>query len=774
MKNLKFIIPIILFAANITFAQNMIRISGTVTTENSQAVSFVNITIEELNRSAFSDSKGKFSFTDIPTGTYHISLKRSGFNTASITTSGGDDISVVLVQGLIETAVIDVTSSFSPIDINNSSFAVTEINARSVTRLRSSNLANTLKNIPGIDNVSTGNDLGKPVIRGLTSQSVLIVEDGVKQENQQWGDEHTPEISLYDISRIEILRGPASLIYGSDGIGGAINIQNNRAEFSEKKTGTTYGELDLGSFSNSRMGSGNLSLGYGLKNFGIKGSFGYRRSGNIRQPDGDLIVNIPDGANLFSQRTLTGGELSNSSTKEYEGNVLASFKGNFGSIDLKYSNFHREPRLHDEDPLATGSQKINTNNYLAKGNFSLNKNLSLEPTLSYETHSRIEYGSDEDLASDTRALNLELENIMSDVKLHHMLSDKIEGTAGLTFIHQKNRSLAEEKLIPNYNSNSIGGYILERYTDRLFSFSLGGRYDTKKLNVEETVFETDSLGNPSNVLQPQSLTFNSFSGSAGFVIKPTHDLNFFANVGRGWRAPSEFELFVDGVHEGTGRFERGLVTINGAYDPKNEESINLDLGVRYSSKYLSAEISAYRNTIDNFIYPAPTGETDKASGLPVFNIMQDKSSFTGYEYSIQVSPVKWMKFSAIGDLVETKNLATNDPLPLTPPVKNYLELKLQASNLGKNLYNPYFLFGVRIVSAQDKIDPLEAPTEGYTLLNASIGMDFVLANAVATIDLSGENLADTKYVSNLSRYRYIAMNPGRSIDLKLSVPFRLK
>ncbi len=774
MKKLFLFLSIIALSSNFIYAQSNISIKGIVTNENSQPISFVNITLEELNRSAFTDTKGAFSFSDIPAGTYHISFKRSGYNSASIISTGANDLSVTLVQSLIETAVIDVTSSFSPIDINNSSFAITEINTRSVARLRSSNLANTLKNIPGIDNVSTGNDLGKPVIRGLTSQSVLIIEDGVKQENQQWGDEHTPEISLYDISRIEILRGPASLIYGSDGIGGAINIMNNKPEFSDKRSGTSYGEIDFGGFSNSRMGSGNLSLGYGLKNFGIKGSFGYRRSGNIRQPDGDLVINIPNGYNSFTSKILSGGELSNSSTKEYEGNVDASFKGSFGNFDLKYSNFHREPRLHNEDPDATGSQKINTSNYLAKGNIPLNKNLILEPTLSYESHDRIEYASNEDLGTDTRALNLELQNVLSDVKLHHKLTSKIDGTAGFTYTYQKNRSLAIEKLIPNYNSNSIGGYILERYTDKLFSFSLGGRYDTKKLNVEETVFETDPTGNPINVLTPRSLIFNSFSGSAGFVIKPTQSLNFFANAGRGWRAPSEFELFVDGVHEGTGRFERGLVSVNSSYDPKNEESINLDLGVRYSSKYLSAEISGYRNTINNFIYPSPTGKTDPVSGLPVFNILQDKSSFTGYEYSLQISPVKWMKFTAIGDLVETKNNATGDPLPLTPPVKNYMEVKLQASAIGNKIFNPYFLFGIKLVSAQNRIDPLEAPTPGYTLLNASIGMDLVLASAVATIDLSAENLADTKYVSNLSRYRYIALNSGRSIDLKISVPFRLR
>ncbi|CAN5605681.1 TonB-dependent receptor [soil metagenome] len=768
MKKIILFIIISIFSTGILFAQNNSHINGIVTDENSLPLSNVKISIEELSFSAYSNSNGIFSFKNLPDSTFQLSFSKAGYLTKTASSGSTDDLVITLQQSLIETATIDVISSFNPIDISNSSFSITEINTRTVGRLRSSNLANTIKNIPGIDNLSTGNDLGKPVLRGLTSQSVLIVEDGVKQESQQWGDEHTPEVSLFNVSSIQILRGPASLVYGSDGIGGVINIQSISPEFSEKKTGIAYGQLDLGSFSNTRMGSGDISLGYGLRNFGIKGSFGYRKSGNIRTPDGVLTVNVPTGERTFSQVLINGGELSNSSTEEYEGNINASLKESFGNIDLKFSNFHREPRLHDADPEATGNQKINSNNYQLKGEFPLNKKLSIESILSYENHRRIEYESAEDKQNDIRALDLNLDNILTDVKLHHIISDKIEGAAGLSYIYQKNESLGGHKLIPNYNSGSAGGYLFERYTEKLFSFSLGGRYDTKKLNIQQTAFDEG------NVLNAQSLNFNSFSGSAGFVLKPLKTFNIFANAGRGWRSPSEFELFVNGEHEGTGRFERGLAVVNNSYDPKNEESLNLDLGTRLGTEKFSAEISVYRNTINNFIYPSPTGKSDPVSSLPIFNILQAKSTFTGYEYNLQYTPKRWLKLTASGDFVESKNEATGDPVPFTPSVKNYLELKLQGKNLSKILYNPYFIFGVKIISSQNKTDPLEAPTDGYTLLNASVGMDIVLANSVASIDLNCENLADTKYVSNLSRYRYYAMNPGRSIDLKLSVPFRLK
>jgi iron complex outermembrane receptor protein len=248
-------------------------------------------------------------------------------------------------------------------------------------------------------------------------------------------------------------------------------------------------------------------------------------------------------------------------------------------------------------------------------------------------------------------------------------------------------------------------------------------------------------------------------------------LDIFANVGRGWRSPSEFELYVDGVHEGTNRVERGIITQNADALPKPESSLNIDLGVRARLKNIDAEVSLFSNTVNDFIYPSPTNEIDSASSLPVFNVKQDKSTFRGLEYSVQFQPVNYMLLSLNGDFVLTNNLANNSPLPFTPPMKNIFQIKLQQQQIGI-LYNPYFKFSVKIVSGQDKVDPLETTTDGYTLFNAGFGMDFVFSKTIASIDFNVDNLADTKYVDHLSRYKSFAMNPGRSFNLRLTVPFQ--
>src|SRR5205085_10463499 len=154
------------------------------------------------------------------------------------------------------------------------------------------------------------------------------------------------------------------------------------------------------------------------------------------------------------------------------------------------------------------------------------------------------------------------------------------------------------------------------------------------------------------------------------------------------------------------------------YDPKPEESLNFDLGARINYKAFSLQLSGYRNEVSNFVYPSPTA--DSIDGLPVYDIKQAKSTFIGFEYSMQVQPVKWLILSANGDFVKTDNKAIGNPLPFSPPMKNIFEVKFQKTQMGK-FSNPYIKFGTKIVAAAKNVDPLETTTAGYTLFNAGAG-----------------------------------------------------
>lgn len=754
------------------FSAESHSISGVVTeSESNKPVSFVNLTITELSLSTLSNDKGEFSFSNIPAGVYHISTIRTGFKSSIKLVEVNSEltgIDIRIEKSLIETPVIDVTSSFAPVDIRNSTFSISSLSPRELTKQRSEILAGTIENIPGVNNFSTGSSLGKPVIRGLTSLGVIIVHDGVKHESQQWGDEHAPEISLYDLERIEILRGPASLVYGSDAIGGVVNIISKPLQYSTNKNGIFYGGIDLGGSSVNGQKTGNVSIGYGLSNWGIKSHIGYRSTGNTKTPDGTFPVNTLEPE---TKDTIHGGTLSNSGTDEIEGGAAIGVTGDFGHIDGGFEIFNRDIQMHDSDPDATANQKLRTNQFELSGQFNLKKNLILEPVLSYQQQARKEYESIEDKNSDLASLNLELKNFQGDLRLQHLLSKNVSGTAGVSFTSTENKTLGIEKLIPNYSSNSFGFYISEQFQFDKFTISAGARFDTKKLNIKSTVFESDSLGNTIKEVMPKKLNFDALSGSVGIVTHPSKNIDLFANLGRGWRAPSEFELFVDGEHEGTGRIERGLITLDSNANPNPESSWNIDFGIRANFKKFSASVSLFKNIINDFIYPSPAGIFDSSAMLPVFDIKQAKANFIGAEYTLQFHPFDFLLLSLNGDYVTAKNDGTGNYLPFIPPAKNILEIKFQDKQIGSSLYNPYISFSAKVVSAQTNTDPMETSTDGYTLFKAGFGFDFVLSKSIASLDFSIDNIADTKYVNHLSRYKTYALNPGRSFDLKFSMPF---
>jgi iron complex outermembrane receptor protein len=774
MRKIIFLCTLIFININVMRAENYGgKISGKVTDKNSNSIEMVYVTFIENGKSVYTDSLGNYSFDNLARGIYHLIFSRTGYISKAETVKLDSDnviLNVILTASLIETSAIDVTSSFEAQDVSQSVFSISTLNLRALIREREQTLSATISKFPGVNTISTGIGIGKPVIRGLTSNSVIVVHDGVKQESQQWGDEHAPEISLYDIDRIEILRGPASLKYGADGIGGVINIISSPLLYSENSGKIiNYGTIDLTNATVNNEYSGNLTYGMGYKNIGFKAHIGFRNSGNIYTPDGNLIVRtLTPGVS----DTIHGGTLSNSGTKEIEGGFNLGLNGSFGNIEAGFESFGRKIQMHDPDPISTANQKLDTKQLELKGEFPFNRLLKLESVTSYQLHSRKEFESSEDLENNASNLYWYLRTFSTDLMLHNNLKDLFSGTIGLSVINMSNKSLGKEKLIPNYNSTSIGIYALEKYNYKNLTISGGLRYDTKILNIKSTVMGADVQGNSLRVINPDKLTFNALSGSFGVVYRPDYRIDIFTNIGRGWRAPSEYELYVDGEHEGTNRIEKGLKTLNPGGTASPESSLNIDFGIRLKLNSFNMEISLFNNIIDNFIYPSPTGVIDSISNLEIYDIKQDKSRFTGIEYSLQFQPLQFLLLSLNGDYVFTRNEATDNPLPFTPPMKNIIEVKFQKENLF-SLQNPYISVSCRITSSQYNVDPLETVTDGYTLFNASAGFEIVFSKLIASIDITGSNLFNVKYVDHLSRYKAYALNPGRNISLKLTVPFQI-
>jgi iron complex outermembrane receptor protein len=267
-------------------------------------------------------------------------------------------------------------------------------------------------------------------------------------------------------------------------------------------------------------------------------------------------------------------------------------------------------------------------------------------------------------------------------------------------------------------------------------------------------------------VEAQTRNYSSVTGSLGLVYRASEPLAFTINVGKGWRAPSAFELFVDGVHEGTVQYLIGDRTL------KNEQSLNVDLSARYATNRVQTELTFFQNRIANYIFASPTGDVDSASGFQKYLLKQADATLLGIELSLQAQVTEWLILSGGFDYLRGTNDQNEKPLPLTPSNRFKAGAKLTVGSMG-SILNPYVSVNVKTISSQKRVEEFETPTAGYTLFDIGAGGEIAIGSSRANVDVSVENLFDKAYRDHLNRFKAYALNPGRNIALKVSVPFVL-
>lgn len=726
------------FLVVVGFLQNSSAqsLSGTVTDETNTSLPNVNVSLPALHRGAVTNDQGKFIFKKLYPGVYTVEFTFLGYKKETrVVNIASEDVTLTAVmhQTVLELPGVIVTGKPQPTDFLSSSQSVTVIEGRALNRLRGQNVIQALENTAGVSTYTTGAGIAKPVIRGLTSQRVLVVSDGARQEGHQWGDEHAPEIDAFDVERIEVLRGPSSVLYGSDALSGVVNVIKHHLPSVEDGDPNLGGDLFLNGFSNSRHTAGNVSL-YGANGaIGYRGYFSLRNAGDITTPEGKLF---------------------NSGLKELNGGGLLGTKGTWGAASVDYSRFGQEIQIHEdpaEEPTATPYQNIQHDKIHFHGDFPL-QGVRLETDASWQQNVRREF---EEKDAVEPAVHLRLNTYSFDVKGHHQPIGSLYGTFGLSLMSQKNETLAEEKLIPGFNLLNLAGFLYEEVRLGSVSLSAAIRYDARSLEVEET---------PDLNVEAQTRNYSAVTGTVGLVYRVSEPVAFTVNVGRGWRAPSAFELFVKGVHEGTAQYLIGNRNLN------NEQSLNVDISARYATNRIQSELTFYQNKIGNYIFASPTGEVDTASGFQKYLLKQADATLLGAELSLQVQVTDWLILNGGFDYVRATNDQSRKPLPLTPANRTKAGVKLTTVSMG-SILNPYVSVNVKAVSSQERVEEFETPTGGYTLFDVGVGGEIAIGSSRANVDLSIENLFDKAYRDHLNRYKAYALNPGRNIALKVSVPF---
>jgi outer membrane receptor protein involved in Fe transport len=721
-------------------------LSGRVMDRDGHAVAGATVVVVELHRVALTQTDGRFRFADIPSGRYTLTVRGLGFAPLArqVTVPGTTTLDLTLERTSVWVEPVTVTATRAPLDVFSSPLPTEALSEDRLRRAQSVSLAHALAELPGINALTTGQQIGKPVIRGLSGPRVLVLEDGSRLEDYSWSDEDGPSVDARLAQRVEVIRGPASVLYGSDALGGVVNVIPEELPDANGGPRAIHRGYEISGASN------NAELEGAARVEGAHGRWGWRLFGIGR---------------FASSLHTPVGELDNTGFSAISGEAAIGTRGARGTTTLRYTRFGGEFKLLEAEGPATGEtggpeRKLSDDRLQLAGDYLLGS-VRLETKAQWQRHSLIEVSdtgtSPSGAPSEGTAFDLLLNTLTLDVLAHHTLGPRIRGTLGASGFHQTNDTRGRIPLVPDARVHSGAVFAFEQAELGRVSVLAGVRVDVRRLTADS---------NATLRLSPQTRDYTAFSGNVGLVYR-VGAAGFTANLGRAWRAPTLFELFSNGPHLGEARYEIG--------DPalKPEAGTNLDVGVRWQRARVRVEVAGYRNAIDRFLYITPTDSfvtvsTSPPDSLRVYRYQQADARLLGGEVSVEVEVAPPLTLRARADAVRGTNRATNEPLPLVPPARAALGGELHRVGLGW-ADRAYAGAEVEVATRQTRLNPLDIPTGGYTLLNLSAGFVRPLFGQVCHVDVAVKNATNVSYRNFLSRYKEFALNPGRNVVLRISL-----
>ena len=763
MKKLHLLLVVLFTYLSIpSFANNVAEFKGKVTDATTkEPLSGATIYISDLKATTTTNAAGEFTFKNIPAkGKFLVEVRYIGYRTTSqqVDLAANNQLVFALEPSVIESAEVVITGT--PYSSNNktNSLAVVTVSRDKIAQSGGTNIIDAIAKVPGISQVTTGGAISKPSIRGLGYNRVLTIVDGAREEAQQWGDEHGVEIDQFAAARIEILKGPASLLYGSDALGGVINIIDDLIP----AAGDFNGNFTTGYSTNNGLTASSLMLQGNTDGFVYRGRVSYKNAYGFSYRD----HTVPNSG--FNETNFSG-MLGLNKTWGYAHLNLSRFNTNVGLVEEGPDG---EGNYLDEDGNVISNSDArkrkmglpyqNINHYRA----ALNSNIllgggQLKTTLAFQRNIRKEFEE----SKTEPGLHLGLNSYTYDVKYSFANDGTWEPTIGIQGMHQTNVNAGDEFLIPDYTSDNIGAFAYLKRNFAKGAINAGVRYDYKNIDGAD-LFED---GN--QVFTAFNNRFSNISGSIGFAFELAKNLTLKGNAGSGFRAPNIAELGANGKHEGTFRYEIGNSNL------KQETSLQFDLGLEYNAEQVTFGLNAYSNRIYNYIYPgnfnnetiAYDEEDGTISDLPLYRYVQTDADLLGAEASVDFHFIKALHFENTFAYVKGTNRADDTALPFIPAASLNNELRFEPTLKGLN--NSFVKIGLTNVFKQNRFDNFETQTNGYTLFDAGIGTSVQTKNGKINLWITGQNLGNKLYYNHLSRYKPAGIyNPGRNITFGISVP----
>ena len=720
-------------------AQAGVTLSGLLLDSRSgDPIANTTIQIDELRRTTTSGADGSFSFPDVPAGTYHLSVHSSGHSTRRIEVTVGTIDARVDVPVDPELHFEEVTTVTGDARSQFEVFQPTAVLAgQELTKEVEMSLGATLENQPGVASRSFGPAPARPVIRGLDGDRVQILQDGqrIGDLSSQSGD-HGVNVNPAAATRIEVVRGPATLLYGANAIGGLVNVITEDIPVRPITAPAGNFTFDLGSAAREQAGAGDVRIGNGT--FALHLGGGGRRSGDVRTPDGDL-----DNSQARSGFASLGGSWTGQ--RGYIGASYGYDDTKYGIPIVEEGQVQLTPRRHSVG-IRAGAQGLSG---------------ALD---SYRATVSIRRYKHEELEGDEVGTAFKNNTEEVEVMASHRPLRRLKGSFGAWFLNRAFGASGEEALSPDVGQRGVAAFLYEEVMWPHVTFQFGARFD-------HTNYEPLGEDAPS---------FTSGSGSVGLLFTPAvakERLTFAVSLARAARNPALEELFYFGPHPGNFAFEIGNP------DLKPEHAFGVDLSMRWRGAQASGEVTYFRNAIGDFVFRAPLTGSEFARRVSEFeerfpsrDIDAPDEEFPIVDYVGADSVLQGVE--AHGDLGLTANLFaefsfdyvrgtvtnTGEPLPRIPPFRTQAGLRYQ--------HNAFQFGGHVVVTAkQDRLFGDETPTDGYTLARLFAAYSVQAGRVLHTVTARVDNLADELYRNHLSLIKDLAPEMGRNFKLLYNVKF---
>ena len=720
-------------------------VTGTVTDSAGAPLANAQVIAGPLNRVTTTNEAGEFAFRSLPAGAYHLTVILIGYapGHADITVpTDGPDVRVTIRMrsSPLQLSAVQVTATPVATDPRNVAQSTVELSGQALARSLGSSIAQTLSNEPGVAVRFDGPGASAPVIRGLTGERILVLQDGNRAGDlASTSQDHSVSIDPLVAQRVEVVRGPASLLYGNNALGGVVNVISNDIP----NTVPSHIEGNFAAQAESATpgvsGSGTLTVPVGTTAaFAVRG--GGRRIDDLRYGGSGTL------ANSYFRNFYGVGALG-----------LMGTRGNGGLAYRGYAFDYGLPSAEGEGASIEGTR----HEIIGRGDVTLGsgwaRSVRANGTAQWYEHDEVE-------PTGEIGTSFELKTQTLDV-LASTRAGVVSGAVGVSGLRKQYAATGEEALTPAANSNSVGVLVYQEVPLRHVEdpdalvprLQLGGRYDLYRIETKEG----DPKFGPS-----RSLDFNNLSGSVGFGLPLGRGLSIAISAARAFRAPSVEELFSDAFHEATGTYDRG----NPALEAETNQGV--DGQIRLHSARATGQLGAYYNRVDNFITPRIVGDTTDEDGVtfPLNQFSQSDATLRGFEGRFETEVTRGIVFGILGDAVRGK-LADDSPIPFLPAARlgGIARWENRRYSFAADLRHAFAQR--RVPEAVIEDDPAATSTSAYTLTNVSVGVNLVRSGAVHNVTLRVDNVFDERYRDATSRIKHFAFNPGRNVSLLYRVLF---